>query len=118
MLEAWIIATLAEFNVKGERRDGRVGVWVTRPEINDDQTIGVREDKIAAIGVKIRKWITFHGISINVTPDLSHYDSIVPCGIQGHGVTSLADLGLTASLTDVDAALAKTFGTVFDDSQS
>ena len=92
-----------------------MGVWVTRPEMSSDQTVSAREDKIAAIGVKIRKWITFHGISINVAPDLSHFDSIVPCGIKGHGVTSLADLGLAASLTDVDAALAKTFAAIFGD---
>ncbi|MFZ1726046.1 MAG: lipoyl(octanoyl) transferase LipB [Albidovulum sp.] len=117
-LEAWIIATLAEFGVKGERREGRVGVWVVRPDKTSDRSTGMREDKIAAIGVKIRKWISFHGISINITPDLSHFDSIVPCGIQGHGVTSLADLGLAASLADVDEALSKTFSTVFGDSQS
>lgn len=117
-LEAWIIATLAEFGVKGERREGRVGVWVARPDKTSDRSAGMREDKIAAIGVKIRKWISFHGISINVSPDLSHFDSIVPCGIKGHGVTSLADLGLAASLADVDDALSKTFSTVFGDSQS
>lgn len=125
MLETWIIATLAEFGVRGERRAGRVGVWVARPEGHGAPSrapacapacapaFAPREDKIAAIGVKIRKWITFHGISINVAPDLSHFDGIVPCGIAGHGVTSLAELGSPATLPDVDAALSRTFGTVF-----
>ncbi len=107
-LENWIIATLAEFNVKGERRSGRVGVWVVRPD-----KIGLdgapAEDKIAAIGVKLRRWVSFHGISINLEPDLSHFDGIVPCGIKGHGVTSLIDLGLPVTLQDLDAALAATF---------
>jgi len=96
-LEDWVIATLAAFNVRGERRAGRVGVWVDRG--------GGREDKIAAIGVRVRRWVSYHGISINVDPALEHYAGIVPCGIAEHGVTSLADLGLTASLADVDLAL-------------
>jgi len=107
-LEQWLIATLAEFGVTGELREGRVGVWVRRP----DKGIG-REDKIAAIGVRIRKWVTFHGVSLNVDPDLSHFDGIVPCGISQHGVTSLHDLGITATMEDVDVAMRKTFGKVF-----
>ena len=111
-LETWIIAALAEFNVTGERRDGRVGVWVTRP----DQAAADgarREDKIAAIGVKIRRWISFHGLSINVDPDLSHFDGIVPCGIRDHGVTSLVDLGLPVTMADLDLALKATFASAF-----
>ena len=111
-LEAWIIATLAEFNVKGERRPGRVGVWVTRP--NQPSPDGTpREDKIAAIGIKLRRWVSFHGISINVDPDLSHFTGIVPCGIRDHGVTSLVDLGLPVTMSDLDAALMRTFGAQF-----
>ncbi len=108
-LEAWVIAALAEFNVTGEVREGRVGVWVTRPEkpLLPDGT--PREDKIAALGVQMRKWVSFHGLSINVEPDLSHFDGIVPCGISDHGVTSLVDLGLPVTLGDVDVALKKTF---------
>lgn len=103
-LEDWIIATLAAFNVRGERRTGRVGVWVVRP---DRISVGgaPAEDKIAAIGVKLRRWVSFHGISINVEPDLSHFSGIVPCGIKDHGVTSLVDLGLPVTLADLDAAL-------------
>ncbi|MGB5949031.1 MAG: lipoyl(octanoyl) transferase LipB [Parvibaculum sp.] len=107
-LEAWLIATLAQFNVKGELRDGRVGVWVRRP----DKGPG-REDKIAAIGVRIRKWVTFHGISLNVDPDLDHFSGIVPCGITQYGVTSLSDLGITASMSDVDMALRAAFDDIF-----
>lgn len=110
-LEQWLIATLAEFGVTGELREGRVGVWVRRP----DKGIG-REDKVAAIGVRIRKWVTFHGVSLNVDPDLSHFDGIVPCGISQHGVTSLHDLGITATMEDVDVAMKKTFTEVFQDS--
>lgn len=108
-LEAWVIATLAEFNVTGERREGRVGVWVTRPDrpLNFDGSL--KEDKIAAIGVRLRKWVSFHGISINVEPDLSHFDGIVPCGIREHGVTSLVDLGLPVEMGDVDVALKRCF---------
>ena len=113
-LEAWIIAALAEFNVKGEVRDGRVGVWVTRPDKPPLADGSPREDKIAAIGVKLRKWISFHGISINVEPDLSHFDGIVPCGIRDHGVTSLVDLGLPVTMDDLDAALKATFAKAFD----
>ena len=112
-LEDWTIRTLARFNVTAERRAGRVGVWVDRPDkppLADGQP---HEDKIAAIGVRIRHWVSFHGISINVEPDLSHYGGIVPCGIAGHGVTSLVDLGLPVTLADLDMALAETFVEVF-----
>lgn len=103
-LEEWLIRTLAEFGVKGERREGRVGIWVQR---------GLKEDKIAALGVRIKRWVTFHGVSLNVSPDLAHFSGIVPCGISQHGVTSLADLGIKASMADVDAALARSFKGVF-----
>ena len=112
-LEAWIIAALAEFNVTGEVRPGRVGVWVTRPDRAPGPDGSPREDKIAAIGVKLRKWVSFHGISINVEPDLSHFDGIVPCGIRDHGVTSLVDLGLPVTMGDLDIALETTFARVF-----
>jgi lipoyl(octanoyl) transferase len=108
-LENWVIATLAEFNIKGEIRPGRVGVWVTRPDKAPGADGSAREDKIAAIGIKLRRWISFHGISINVEPDLSHFDGIVPCGIRDHGVTSLVDLGLPVTMADLDAALIRTF---------
>jgi lipoyl(octanoyl) transferase len=109
-LEAWIIRTLAAFNVRGERREDRVGVWVNRP----DKGAGF-EDKIAAIGVRLRRWVSFHGISINVEPDLGHFDAIVPCGVADprYGVTSLADLGHPVSMTDVDIALRQAFADVF-----
>ena len=107
-LERWLIAALAEFNVTGELREGRVGVWVRRPEKGL-----TAEDKIAAIGVRIRKWVTFHGVSLNVDPDLYHFTGIVPCGISQFGVTSLADLGLTATMADVDLALKRTFADIF-----
>ncbi len=103
-LEQWLIEALAVFNVKGERREGRVGIWVQR---------GLREDKIAALGVRIRRWVTFHGVSLNVDPDLSHFSGIVPCGVRAHGVTSLADLGIVAAMADVDVALKKSFERVF-----
>ena len=103
-LEEWLIRTLAHFNVKGERREGRVGIWVVR---------GSREDKIAALGVRVRRWVTFHGVALNVEPDLSHFSGIVPCGISAHGVTSLADLGITATMADVDVALQASFEKVF-----
>ena len=112
-MENWVIATLAEFNVTGEHREGRVGVWVTRPEKPALPDGTPREDKIAAIGVRLRKWISFHGLSINVEPDLSHYDGIVPCGIRDHGVTSLVDLGLPVTMDDVDVALRRTFEPAF-----
>jgi len=103
-LEQWLIGALAQFDIKGERREGRVGIWVVR---------GVREDKIAAIGVRVRRWVTFHGVSLNVDPDLSHFSGIVPCGVSDHGVTSLHDLGLPVTLADVDVALKKSFAKVF-----
>ncbi len=112
-LENWVIATLAEFNVKGERRAGRVGVWVVRHDRAPNPDGSLREDKIAAIGVKLRRWVSFHGISINVEPDLSHFDGIVPCGIRDHGVTSLVDLGLPVTMADLDAALIRSFARVF-----
>ena len=112
-LEEWTIRTLGRFNVKAERREGRVGVWVVRPDKPPLPDGSPREDKIAAIGVRIRHWVAFHGISINVEPDLSHYAGIVPCGIADHGVTSLVDLGLPVTLADLDAALAETFQEVF-----
>ncbi|HET7849206.1 MAG TPA: lipoyl(octanoyl) transferase LipB [Pseudolabrys sp.] len=109
-LEEWIIRTLAAFNVRGERREDRVGVWVRRPEKGDG-----REDKIAAIGIRIRHWVTLHGIALNVDPDLSHFSGIVPCGVSEprYGVTSLADLGLTATMDDVDIALRREFEGLF-----
>lgn len=113
LLEDWVIATLAEFNVRGERREGRVGVWVVRNDKPLTATGQSPEDKIAAIGVRLRKWVSFHGLSINVEPDLSHFEGIVPCGIREHGVTSLVDLGLPVTLQDVDVALRRTFDEVF-----
>ncbi len=112
-LEAWVIATLAEFNLRGEVREGRVGVWVERPEKPALPDGSTREDKVAAIGIRLRKWVSFHGLSINVEPDLAHFDGIVPCGISDHGVTSLVDLGLPVEMDDVDVALRKTFPQVF-----
>lgn len=111
-LEAWVIATLAEFNLRGEIRDGRVGVWVPRPEKPRMADGSIAEDKIAAIGIRLRKWVSFHGISINVDPDLSHFGGIVPCGISVHGVTSLVDLGLPVTMQDVDLALKRSFDAV------
>jgi lipoyl(octanoyl) transferase len=108
-LENWVISALAEFNVKGEIRDGRVGVWVRRDDKPLTATGQPAEDKIAAIGLRLRKWVSFHGISINVEPDLEHFSGIVPCGITEHGVTSLVDLGLPVTMADVDNALQKTF---------
>ena len=112
-LEAWIIHTLAEFNVVGQSRNGRIGIWVERPDKPKSIDELLEEEKIAAIGVRLRKWITFHGLSINVDPDLSHFQGIVPCGIKKHGVTSLVDLGLPVSMTDLDIALKKNFSKVF-----
>ena len=108
-LEAWIIATLAEFQVTGERREDRVGVWVRRPERPPGADGHIAEDKIAAIGIRVRRWVTFHGISLNVDPDLSHFSGIVPCGIRGHGVTSLTDLGHLVSMPEVDSVLREKF---------
>jgi lipoyl(octanoyl) transferase len=109
-LEQWIIRTLSAFNVRGERREDRVGVWVARP----DKGAG-HEDKIAAIGVRLRRWVSFHGIALNVEPDLRHFEAIVPCGVVDprYGVTSLVDLGHPLTMADVDAALRQTFGEVF-----
>lgn len=108
-LEAWVVGALDAFNVKGEIRDGRVGVWVER------KTPGAptREDKIAAIGVKLRRWVSFHGVSLNVEPDLSHFSGIVPCGVTEHGVTSLVDLGLPVTMDEADAALKASFRELF-----
>jgi lipoyl(octanoyl) transferase len=103
-LEEWLIRALKRFDVNAERREGRVGIWVAR---------GSQEDKIAALGVRVRRWVTFHGIALNVAPDLTHFGGIVPCGIRGHGVTSLADLGITVSMAEVDRALKAAFEEVF-----
>ena len=107
-LEAWLIGTLGAFNIRGERREERVGVWVRRPERGEGA-----EDKIAAIGIRVRRWATFHGISLNVDPDLSHFDGIVPCGVRGRGVTSLVDLGRPVTMAEADAALRAAFEEVF-----
>ncbi|MDP2299037.1 MAG: lipoyl(octanoyl) transferase LipB [Pseudolabrys sp.] len=113
-LEEWIIRTLAAFNVRGERREDRIGVWVKRPDKGEGY-----EDKIAALGIRVKKWVTLHGISINVEPDLSHFDGIVPCGVsvQRYGVTSLVDLGIPAAMTDVDVALRGAFQELFGATQ-
>ena len=103
-VESWLIGALAEFGIEGERRGGRVGIWVERPG---------GEAKIAAVGLRLRHWISYHGVSLNVAPDLSHYDGIVPCGIGEYGVTSLADLGVAASMEAVDDALLRRFAAVF-----
>jgi len=105
LLEAWLIATLGRFNLRGERRDGRVGIWIDRGQ--------GREDKIAAVGVRVRRWVTYHGVALNVEPDLSHYAGIVPCGIQDHGVTSLVDMGLPIEMAEVDVQLANAWDEVF-----
>ncbi len=113
MLETWIIGTLARFNVTAERRGDRIGVWVRRPDRPPLPGGGMAEDKIAAIGVRVRRWVTFHGVSLNVDPDLEHYSGIVPCGVSGYGVTSLADLGIPVSMAEVDSALMAEFQIVF-----
>jgi len=107
-LEEWLIRTLAKFEIKGERRTGRVGIWVASPN--------GREDKIAAIGVRLKHWVSYHGVSLNVNPDLSHYSGIVPCGVQAEqfGVTSLAALGRSVAMQDVDVALKQSFEEVFE----
>jgi lipoyl(octanoyl) transferase len=109
-LEEWLIRTLAAFNVRGERREDRIGVWVRRLERGEG-----REDKIAAIGIRVKRWVSLHGVALNVAPELSHFSGIVPCGVseQRYGVTSLADLGLTATMPDVDIALRSAFETLF-----
>lgn len=104
-LEEWLIQALARLSVTGERRAGRVGIWVTRPD--------GAEEKIAAIGVRVRRWVTFHGVALNVNPDLAHYQGIVPCGLAGYGVTSLAALGVNADMAAVDLALRESFAPVF-----
>jgi lipoyl(octanoyl) transferase len=104
-LEEWMIGTLAHFGIRGERRDARVGVWVSRPDGG--------EDKIAAIGVRVRRWVTYHGVALNVAPDLDHYRGIVPCGVSDHGVTSLAALGVGATMAEVDHALSSAFADTF-----
>jgi len=123
-LEDWIIATLARFAVKGERRTGRIGIWVARPPapgaskgMGTGMDAPPLDDKIAAIGVRVRRWVAYHGIAINVAPDLEHFSGIVPCGIQGHGVTSLAALGHATKMAAFDAALIEAFGQVFDGAQ-
>ncbi len=114
-LEAWIIATLAAFAVEGVRREDRVGVWVARPDKPTGPSGEGAEDKIAAIGIRVRRWVSFHGISLNVAPDLSHFTGIIPCGITAptFGVTSLADLGLPVTMPDLDIALRAAFERVF-----
>lgn len=109
-LEGWIIDALAEFGLTGHVRPGRVGVWIARPDLPPLPDGTPRDDKIAAIGIRLRRWVSFHGIAINVEPDLSHFDGIVPCGIAGHGVTSLVALGLPVTMGDLDVALRTTFG--------
>jgi lipoyl(octanoyl) transferase len=109
-LEEWLIRTLARFDVQGERREGRVGVWVVRAD--------GAEEKIAAIGVRVRRWVTYHGMALNIDPELAHYRGIVPCGIAEHGVTSLAALGVAATMAEVDAALRTTFAEIFDAASS
>ncbi len=106
MLESWLIGTLAEFGIRGERREGRVGIWVTLP--------GGGEGKIAALGVRVRRWVTYHGVSLNIDPDLSHFRGIVPCGLGQFPVTSMAALGVEASVDTVDAALRRQFAAVFE----
>lgn len=113
-LEDWVIRALARFNVTGERRPGRVGVWVVRPDKPPRADGSPAEEKIAAIGVRLRRWVSYHGIAINLDPDLSHFTGISPCGLDDYGVTSLADLGVTATLVDVDLALRAAFGECFD----
>jgi lipoyl(octanoyl) transferase len=109
-LEEWMIRTLAHFGIKGERRDGRVGIWVARP--------GGGEEKIAAIGVRVRRWVTYHGVALNVDPELDHYRGIIPCGIAEHGVTSLARLGVGVTMEEVDRTLQATFSGIFGAARS
>jgi lipoyl(octanoyl) transferase len=107
-LEAWLILTLVGFNIRGERREDRVGVWVRRPDKGE-----AAEDKIAAIGIRVRRWVSFHGVSLNVEPDLSHFSGIVPCGVTRHGVTSLVDLGIPVTMPEVDAVMRAAFEEIF-----
>ncbi|WP_336279214.1 lipoyl(octanoyl) transferase LipB [Bartonella sp. CB175] len=112
-LEEWVIQVLAKFNIIGERREDRVGVWVRRSDCPEKQDNLFSEDKIAAIGIRVRKWVSFHGISININPNLTHYLGIVPCGITNYGVTSLRDLGISVTMHDIDIALKQTFEEIF-----
>ncbi|WP_455478338.1 lipoyl(octanoyl) transferase LipB [Bartonella sp. B10] len=112
-LEEWIIQMLMKFNIKGERREDRVGVWVKQHDYSSKRNGVFSENKIAAIGIRVRKWISFHGISININPNLAHYSGIIPCGITKHGVTSLFDLGLSITMHDIDTALRQTFEQIF-----
>jgi lipoyl(octanoyl) transferase len=114
-LEDWIIAALSTFSVRGERRADRIGVWVSRPQKARGKNGEIAEDKIAAIGIRVRRWVSFHGIALNVAPDLTHFSGIVPCGISAaeFGVTSLRDLGLPVSMSEVDVALAREFEPLF-----
>lgn len=116
-LEAWVIASLAHFNIRGERREDRVGVWVVRPDRPPLADGRPAEDKIAAIGIRLRRWVSFHGIAVNIEPDLSHFDGIVPCGIAGYGVTSLVDLGLPVTMHDYDIALKAAFQEIFGETE-
>ena len=108
-LETWIINTLAKFNIRGERRSDRIGIWVRRTDLNNPE----REDKIGAIGIRIKRWVTLHGISINVSPDLEHFGGIIPCGIGGYGVTSFEDIGQPLEFYDLDVELRTEFDTLF-----
>ncbi|WP_425290331.1 lipoyl(octanoyl) transferase LipB [Bosea lathyri] len=112
-LEAWLIGTLDGFNIRGERREDRVGVWVRRPDKLARAGEATVEDKIAAIGIRVRRWVSFHGISLNIEPELSHFDGIVPCGVSDHGVTSLVDLGLPVTMPEVDVVLRREFEQIF-----
>ncbi|WP_455479884.1 lipoyl(octanoyl) transferase LipB [Bartonella sp. B23] len=112
-LEEWIIQMLAKFNIKGERREDRVGVWIKRSHCSSTQNRNSPEDKIAAIGIRVRKWVSFHGVSINVNPNLAHYSGIVPCGITNYGVTSFLDLGFPVTMYDIDIALKQAFEQIF-----
>lgn len=112
-MESWVIASLASLGLKAERRSGRVGLWVKRPIKDETAKEETAEDKIAAIGIRLRKWVSFHGLSINVSPDLEHFSGIVPCGISQHGVTSLADLNIKVTMEDIDQALKSTFNQHF-----
>ena len=114
-LEGWLIRALAHFNVKGERREDRVGVWVARPDRPPLPDGSPAEDKIAAIGIRLRRWVSFHGVALNVEPELEHFSGIVPCGISGYGVTSLVDLGLQVTMADADQALKSAFRDLFGD---
>ena len=117
-LEAVVIGTLADMNVRGERREDRVGVWVQRPERPALPGGLMAEDKIAAIGIRLRRWVSFHGFSLNVDPELEHFSGIVPCGISGYGVTSLVDLGLPVMVSDVDPLIRQNFERVFGETTS